>query len=355
MFYFVNLLVLIVYSWLFKYFKIKRKKYLILTAIHIGGIIAFRSCNTGTDTYQYYNVYRMLIEYKGDLSTLIRIYVKFPGWAVFFKGVSLLFGNDPNFYMLVSGYLVVAVTWIAIGLFEVDETQSVILYYLIFALQAMNITRQNMALCLLFLSAALFIKKKRIFSFLLMCFAVSIHISAVIGVAILLVLALNWTRKRVFYAISASVIILLSVNVLFDLFASTLSGYSTYILGAFKASGRNVVMQIIYILTFLYAIWIQKKYCLDKDMEQLLLKGCILIWGEILLGTFFSIEIFIVRENLYLQIFIILFVPIVTMFFNRYRKIYRFIVYGMAFFYFSYRVLSNYGGIMPYQTYLFQK
>lgn len=355
MFYFVNLFFLFVYSWIYKYFNLKRKTYFILTAIHIGGIIAFRSCYTGTDTYQYYNVYKMLINYKGNVSELVKVYAKFPGWAIFFKGISLLCGSNPNVYMFVTGYFMVIITWIAIELFEVDEVQSIVLYYLIFALQAMNITRQNMALCLLFLSSALFIKKKKVFSIFVMAFAISIHISAIIGVLILLILSLKWSRKRVYYAISLSVVALLSVNIVFNLFASSLSGYSSYLLGAFKATGRNVVMQIIYALTFFYAIWIQRRYNLDTENEQLLLKGCLLIWGEMLLGIFFSTEIFIVRENLYLQIFIIIFIPIVTRYFNRYCKVYKFIVYGMALFYFSYRILSNYGGIMPYQTYLFQR
>ena len=51
MFYFGNLLVLLIYSWLFKIFKVKRRTYLIITAIHLGGIMAFRSCYTGTYTY----------------------------------------------------------------------------------------------------------------------------------------------------------------------------------------------------------------------------------------------------------------------------------------------------------------
>ena len=96
------------------------------------------------------------------------------------------------------------------------------------------------------------------------------------------------------------------------------------------------------------------KYNLTTEKEQLLLKGCVLLWGEILLGVFFSTEIFVVRENLYLQIFIIILVPLVTSFFNRYCKFYKMIVYGMALFYFSYRIISNYGSIVPYQTYLFE-
>lgn len=77
------------------------------------------------------------------------------------------------------------------------------------------------------------------------------------------------------------------------------------------------------------------------------------MWGEILLGVFFSTEIFIVRENLYLQIFVIVLIPLVTSYFNKYRKCYKYVVYGMLLFYFSYRIVYNYGSIMPYQTYLF--
>ena len=315
--------------------------------------MAFRSCYVGTDTYQYYNAYKILINYKGDISEMIRIYAKFPGWAILFKSIAWLCGNNPNIYMFVTGYFMVVIAWIAIDLFGIEQTQAVILYYLIFVLQAMNIARQNMALCVLFLSIALFMKKKKILSIILMIFAVSIHVSAAIGIFILFVFAMKWTRKRVYFVIGGSVVALLSVDVLFNIFADSFAGYSSYLLGVFKATGRNVVMQIIYILTFLYAIWIQKKYDLEKNREQLLLKGSVLMWGEILLGVFFSTEIFIVRENLYLQIFVIVLIPLVTSYFNKYRKCYKYVVYGMLLFYFSYRIVYNYGSIMPYQTYLF--
>ena len=342
MFYFGNLLVLLIYSWLFKIFKVKLRTYLIITAIHLGGIMAFRSCYTGTDTYQYYNAYKMLINYDGTVTELLKMYAKFPGWALFFKVISFVGGDNPDIYMFVTGYFIVIVTWIAIGLFKIDHMQAVILYYLIFALQAMNIARQNMALCLLFLSTALFINGKRVLSIFFVLFAISIHISAVIGVLILCVLFIKWTRKRVYYAIGASIIALLSVNILFTFFTNSFVGYSTYLLGVFKATGRNVVMQILYVLTFLYAIWIPSKYNLTTEKEQLLLKGCVLLWGEILLGVFFSTEIFVVRENLYLQIFIIILVPLVTSFFNRYCKFYKMIVYVMALLYLTYRIISNY-------------
>ncbi len=355
MFYFVNLFILLMYSWVFKIFKIKHRMYFIITAIHIGGIIAFRSCYTGTDTYQYYNAYKMLISYDGNISELTKMYAKFPGWAVFFKAVSSVCGRNPNIYMFVTGYFIVIVIWIAIELLEVDLKQAIVLYYLIFALQAMNIARQNMALCLLFLSAALFIKGKKIFSIFFLAFAVSIHTSAIIGVPVLLVLSMNWTRRRVYYAIGVSVIALLSVNILFNIFTNSFAGYSSYLLGVYKATGRNVVMQIIYALTFLYAMWIPKRYDLPAEKEQLLLKGSVLLWGELLLGVFFSTEILIARENLYLQIFIIILVPVVTSYFNKYRIFYKFIVYGMVLFYFSYRIMSNYGSIIPYQTYLFER
>lgn len=354
MFYFVNLLILLVYSKLFKYFNINRKFFLIFSAVHIGGIMAFRSCYTGTDTYQYYNAYKMLISFKGNILDLAKMYSKFPGWAVLFKAISYIFGANPNFYMFATGYFIVIITWIAISLFDIDQMQAVLLYYLLFALQAMNVARQNMALCMVFLSAALFIKGKKKIAVILLPLAISLHISAVIGILIIFVFAVKWTRKRVYCAIALSVLGLLSVNILFNLFTSSFSGYSSYLLGVFKASGRNVVMQVAYILTFFYAMWIQKSHVLDNNKEQILLKNSVLLWGEILLGVCFSTEIFIVRENLYLQIFIILLFPIVICYANRYRKVYKLVVYGLALFYFSYRIYSNYGGIMPYQTYLFK-
>ncbi len=354
MFYFVNLIFLLIYSKLFKYFNIKKKFFLIISAIHIGGIMAFRSCYTGTDTFQYYNAYKMLIDYSGGMLDLVRAYSKFPGWAVLFKAVSLIFGTNPNLYMFVSGYFIVIITWIAISLFDIDQMQAVLLYYLLFALQAMNVARQNMALCMVFLSAALFLKDKKKIAVFLLPLAISVHISAIIGILIIIVFAVKWTKKRVYYAVALSVLGLLSVNVLFNLFTSSFAGYSSYLLGVFKASGRNVVMQVAYILTFFYAMWIQRNYALDHNKEQILLKSSVLLWGEILLGVCFSTEIFIVRENLYLQIFIILMFPIVICYVNRYRKVYKFVIYALALFYFSYRIYSNYGSIMPYETYLFK-
>ncbi|MCM1501000.1 MAG: hypothetical protein NC124_21285, partial [Clostridium sp.] len=63
MFYFVNLFILLGYSLLCKHYGVSRKTYLIISAIHIGGILAFRSCYTGTDTYVYYRYYSKLISY----------------------------------------------------------------------------------------------------------------------------------------------------------------------------------------------------------------------------------------------------------------------------------------------------
>ncbi len=353
MFYFVNLFILLMYSLIFKYFGVSRKTYLIISAIHIGGILAFRSCYTGTDTYQYYNLYNRLISFRGDFRSLFQMFEKFPVWAFFFKAVSWVFGENPNAYMLVTGYFTVIITWAAIALLDIEPMQAVILYYLMFSLQAMNVARQNMAVCLVFLSAALLLKGRKKESLVLLPFAIGFHSSAIIGFFIWIILDINWTPKRVYIVMAVSIAALGSVNILFSRFAGSLAGYSLYFLGVHKASGRNVVLQISYLLSFVYAIWIIRKYELELEERQHLLKSCVLIWGEILLAIFFSTEIFIIRGNLYLQIFIIYLIPMVERYCNKYRKFYKLTVFGMALFYFSYRITGNYGGIMPYQTYLF--
>lgn len=352
MFYFIHLLILLLYSVIVKKLDINRNWFLLISAIHIGGIMAFRSCYVGTDTIQYYMRYRQIIEYRGSLAELWQLNNKFPGWAVFFKEVSSLLGSNPNMYMVVSSFFIILFTWLGIKMFEVDEIQAVILYYLIFSLQAMNAARQNMAMSLIFLAAALCRKEKNILGIGLLAAAISIHSSAVAGIFILGAIMIGLSRKKVYLAVIISFIGFFLLDYVISVFAQVFAGYSSYELDKLQVQGRNIVMQVIYIGAFLYCIWILRNYKVEPQEKKLLLLGGLLCGVEMVLGTLGARYTIIVRENLYFQIFIIVILPLVLGYKNRYRKIYSVIAYGMGLFYFTYRIMTNAGEILPYETWL---
>lgn len=352
MFYFVNLFILLFYSLIYKKLGIRRNWFLLLSAIHIGGIMAFRSCYIGTDTIQYYLRYRQIIAYRGSYAELWQLNNKFPGWAIFFKVMSLFLGSNPNMYMLVSSFFIIIFTWIGIKLFEVDEIQAVILYYLIFGLQAMNATRQNMAMSLVFLAAALCRKRKGILGIGLLLIAISIHSSAVAGVFILGVMMIGLSRKKIYLAVITSFIGFFFLDYVVSVFARVFTGYSAYALDNLHVQGRNVVMQVIYIGAFVYCIWILRNYNVNQNEKKLLLFGGLLCGVEMVLGTLGARYTIIIRENMYFQIFIIVIVPLVLGYKNRYRKLYSAMAYGMGLFYFTFRIVTNAGDILPYETWL---
>ena len=237
-------------------------------------------------------------------------------------------------------------------MFEVDEIQAVILYYLIFSLQAMNAARQNMAMSLIFLAAALCRKEKNILGIGLLAAAISIHSSAVAGIFILGAIMIGLSRKKVYLAVIISFIGFFLLDYVISVFAQVFAGYSSYELDKLQVQGRNIVMQVIYIGAFLYCIWILRNYKVEPQEKKLLLLGGLLCGVEMVLGTLGARYTIIVRENLYFQIFIIVILPLVLGYKNRYRKIYSVIAYGMGLFYFTYRIMTNAGEILPYETWL---
>ena len=350
LFYFVNLFILILYSFYFR--KKSYGKYTIVALLHLGGVAAMRSYSVGTDTRMYCLFYKSIVACGNNLTSLY-FFSKFPGWSYFFLFVSKLLGDSANTYIFIASFFVVIFIGLAIRKLEVKSIYTMILYCLLFWLSSLNANRQYMAMSMVFFSFALLYKKEYFSGALFGFAAITFHSSAIIGIIICIIAVVEWNYRKVVLALAVTLLFTSFFENIFGVMAGLMEGYSQYELGVAKSQGRGVALQVVFVLTFIYSVWILKKYILQVSQKQLLMKLLLINGIEIILGIVGAREVFIGRINVFFQIFIIAHIPIVLIYKNRYRKLYMAIVMVFSVFYYVYKIIFNYGDIVPYTSYLF--
>lgn len=327
------------------------KMFLIWSAVLLILIMSLRSSSVGTDSQNYTFLYRIIAN--GGTTILSE---KAPLFTFILKGGSFIFGDSPQAYFFLTSLMVIAPMWIAIYISGVPSRTAVILYYLLFFQQSLNGTRTFVSVSLVMLSYFLLKKRTKtsvILSLTSLISAFFIHKIAIIGFAIVGTSYLKIEKKNVRNAvIVATTIISLSLGTFLNLFLSVFPVYADTLETVNDMVGASaIVFQVPLIISLILSFYLIKKRkdsngnITKKDYDNM----AVLIFSEVILYIVAGKTWYIQRVLLYLEMFIVFLFPVIDKTSNRYRKIYRLIVYTVSLFLFTYGIYRNLNGVIPYE------
>lgn len=327
------------------------KMFLIWSAVLLILIMSLRASFVGTDSQNYTYLYRIIAN--GGNTILSE---KAPLFTLILRGASYIFGDSPQAYFFLTSLMVVVPLWIAVYISGVPSRTAIILYYLLFFQQSLNGTRTFVSVSLVMMSYFLLKKKTKtsvILSSTSLISAIFIHKIAIIGFAIVGTSFLKTDKKSVRNAvILATIIISLSLGIFLNLFLRLFPVYAdTLELVNDTVGASAIVFQIPLVISLILSSYLINK---RKDSNGNITKKeydnmAVLLFSEVILYIAAGRTWYIQRVLLYLEMFIIFIFPVIEKTHNRYRQLYRLIVYTVSIFLFVYGIYRNLNGVMPYE------
>ena len=347
-------IVLLVITCIFFYFtsmKYSNKGMLYFALLLFGGTAAFRSFSVGTDTGTYVQLYRALANPDATVSDLLKVpaFRKNIGWTIFFKGISRIFGSYPAVYIVTSSILISVLIFVTLYYWSDDIRLSILICVLFFFLPSLNATRTFIAIGLTLLSSHLISKRKTAFGIIALIIGISFHSIAVIGIFIDLVFLIKWNKNRAIAAVIAEISAVLFFSRFINIFTSVFSSYRSYLETVNDTvAGKNIVLQIVFLITVIYSIFVlrqEEAYGTDQNLTYQYLIISVL---EIVIGTIGARVWYMQRINFFLQIYLSLQIPHLYKYKWRYMKLYMFTCMVILLTWYLYCIFFNKGNILPY-------
>lgn len=336
--------------------RVKDRIYLIFSGLQLFLIMGLRSDRVGTDTFNYLQIYESIaVSNNIPLRYLMEqnvIYRKAPLWVLMARWISKL-SNSVQIYTLFSALVIIVFLWVAIYMSKTNCRKAVNLFYLLFFTVALNTNRTFMALSITMFGYVMLEREDKIPAIISMVCATLIHSSAAIGIVFILVSTINFQNKMIRHIfIAIAFFIIISYNQIIPIFLKIFPIYDYYENVSFDVSGRIIVMQILYVACILYTnSVIRKGTSILTEYAFNINKTNFFLIIEVILA-FVGLRIwYLQRVNVYLQCLILFQWPAIDNYKTRYRIIYRIVIWGMALFYFSYRLYKNQGNPLPYSFY----
>lgn len=327
----------------------RKKSFLIIIFFILFLIMGFREVGVGTDTTQYVSVF--LNYSKTSLSSILSTRNSFIGYALLNKLICI-FSTEPHTILIVSSAIILYL--IAKFIYKnsdhvVYSTVLFILFYHYFA--AFNISRQYISIAII-ANAYTLLKEKKIFKYLVACLiAISIHNTAVVGLTLIPLAYMNFTKKNITLYSTIILGVIFIVPYFMELFVRLFPHYEIYFQERYLSNSGlgSIVMILIYLFINVMAILFKsrKKEAEDRDYYMMLIINTLTLMTSIVASNIFIIN----RMTLYYAIFSIAFIPKV---FDRISKniILYFIFFMLMLFPFAYRLASNDSEVLPYKNYI---
>ena len=318
-------------------------------------VLCLHSVYVGTDTLNYSRIFRLIGKTGIKNIHKLEIYGKAPLWTLIMKFVSTLLGSSTNVYIFISGLLVILPLVYALKLLGEDTKASLTLYYILFLLPAMNGTRTAIAVAFFFLGIAFLYRKNIWASLVTLVMAFFIHKTVITAFPICLI----FFKKIDIRVFAVMVVVFIGAMFFLDrfveMFASHFTEYEDSIASNrnFTVGGKNVVYQIGYLLTAVYAVLVLRTKKLDSAVKDKIYKFSAVCVLEMAIAVVGMQSWYLIRINNYYQIFIIALIPMVFKYKKSCRNIILIIILSVFVFGFFYRIYTNAGDIYPYTTFLF--
>lgn len=356
LFYLTNFLICFIYT-IFPYIaklRNKRKILYVIYSIHFALIAGFRSLNVGTDTLSYNTIFLGTINrnYTDILTTS-----KFSGYEVMMKLFSTFLNSNNTIFLFFIALLTNGIFFYCAYKFEISEPFYVAFFYVTFYyfFQSMNMTRQTFAMALCVLSFYLYSSKKLFSSFVFFFCGVFVHSTSIAAIIFPILYKVNWTKRKYLLLTIATLAISFSYHLLIDIFVRFFDSYDMYINSTvdYSSKGGRILLVLFYSIILIIGIFYSTK---TKKYNQLLMtmQGILII--SCVLGFIFSSDQLMVRIQMYFEIFIIYYIPMLfanhKIEYERAQPVFSYLIIPimlLSIVPLVIQLLNNYGGVIPYE------
>lgn len=334
-------------------FKSNQKISLLISIIMLTIIMAFRSEFVGTDTKTYINIFYDIANSSFDYALSQDKYI---GFAILCFIISKI-SDSSMFYLTVISIITSFLTYKVITKYSNNYFLSIVFYVITYHFcSSMNVSRNYIAILAVLLSLNYLYEKKYLIGFVLLLFAISFHLTSIIGL-LFLPLLYSFKRNKGKYKI----LLLLCYILLFFffdyfgvLFSKIFPEYYLYFENASTSvnsvnGGKTIILRFFNLIVGIIILILSRKYKSKINTKQEMLIYIFILSS--LLGTLFSNRILVNRILTYFSIVDFLTIPILVSFFNNKndRILITIVLILVYFIPYSMFILGNYGGIVPYQ------
>lgn len=357
LFYFSNFIVCLLYTFLLYLIRIvnREKIIYIIYSVHFALIAGLRTLNVGTDTLAYNNIFLGTMNKSfGQIISNSR----FVGYELLMKIFASFFNGKYSPFLFFIALVTNCIFFYCAYKFKVSKPFCVAFFYVTFYyfFQSMNMTRQTFAMALCVLGFYLYTQKKFFSSIMIFVCSVLIHSTSIIVLIFPILYKISWTKKKYFALALSTFIISLSYSSFIGLFSRFFESYNIYINSSvdYSSRGGRVLLVLFYslilVLGIFYSTRTRKYNQIFMTIQGILVISC-------LLGFLFSSDQLMIRIQMYFEIFIIYYLPM--LFFRddkEYKEVFPKISYMIipimvvSIVPLIFQLLNNYGQVIPYKS-----
>lgn len=356
-FYLVNFLLFNIYSFLVYISKIKEKKKLLLYmyVLQLGLISGLRNYSVGIDTQLYHNIFLRTVD--SSLTNTLSS-DKFIGYSFLMKIIGSFSNNSYTIFLLVISMITISLLLLVSYKIEDCSIYLTTFFFMTFYYyyQSLNISRQYLAISLVIASFYFYTKKRIAFSSIIFIVAILIHSTSIIAIIFPILYKMKWSTKK--YTLIAIITFFIAVlyPVLSNIFARFFTSYDIYVspTSDFSSNGGRILLVIFYGLILSMGIIYTSR---TKNYSQFFMTIQAVIVISFVLGLVFSSNQLMMRIQIYFEIFLIYYIPLL---FGGYESGYNikkpFFLYliipimWISIIPFFIQLLNNYGRIIPYNV-----
>ncbi len=295
-----------------KNYKVQKKLFCVLASFQWILISGLRDISIGTDTEQYYRGHflkRLLNEVSDIIPNLIDWFqgkdVEEPGFYALQILFQIFSDNYQIFLIFVACLFTIPLgNWIYKH--SVDPLTSFAVYFALFSsFFAVTGMSQTVATAVVLFGGYNFLKSRKIFPFMVVCFiGILVHKSAVFFIILYFIGIVPISRIYFVLAFSAFGVIMLGKNFVMQIVAK-FTGYTTFVT---QTSGKPYAFTVVYILVCIVIAW-RHKVILDKAKESALWINAVFM-GLLCIPLVF-VNASAMRGVQYYSVFLMLLIPMI--------------------------------------------
>lgn len=352
-FYFLQLIIFLLYSLFFGFFKSNLLKiYYCFATIHLSIVMGLRAYWVGVDTKMYVNVFLTQNTSFNGNGILVYNFLN--------KIVWLLTNGNYHIMLFVLSFLTVSLFILSLNELKYDFLNSFLAIYMYitfyYYFESFNIQRQMLAVSFAMFSISQFLKQRNIRGTIYLLLGIGIHSTALLALINLFLIKIGRSKKMLGLTIVFSLILILNIEKFLNIFTSLFNHYDMYTVilenGLMSAAGGTFLLGIFFGVIALIT------YLLTDVFEE---KTFAFTFFATVITSIFYLTGFhsqlLIRIANYFSIFSLGFVPAaIRKISNRFSEgriicilgFMMVIMVGFSIMY--YKLSNNFGGIVPYST-----
>ena len=290
---------------------ITKARYLIPFFLIFGLMAMLRSQFVGVDT----NLYTILFSrMQGQINVSTLANSKFPLYDLY-SGLVFKINSSPNTIIIFNSLIIMVGICLIIKRLSSNIFVSTFLFVsLYFYFHSLNISRQYMALVILWIGITHLLKGKDFTFFVYYLMACLVHSTAVVGILIYVLYKIKWNKIK--YCFLAMIVLILPFMIkdLLNLFIKIFPSYSFYTDTEYGATslaaqgqGNKIYLTLFYICFLIIGFLVQKKLTKDTAKRFAFYNAVVLV--AVILGLIFSKDVLMTRIEFYFSILMIIYIP----------------------------------------------